>query len=315
LGATSAEIDRLVNAAFAPSTQATYQRGLTQFQTFRTTHGLPTTWPAPTQHVLHFAAHLSLQGRSPASVRTYIAAIASCHKLRQWPDPTANFLITKLLQGLDKSASRPDRRLPITFDRLCSLVAQLPATCYDEFEATLFRATFSLAFFAFLRISELLGGGSCARRGLQMSDVQLGVGLTVFISGSKTDQRGKGTTLYTPPATAYPLVCPVQAMHRFLAMRSSQATQLFVHQDGSPLTRRQFQAVLTKAAAALGWDTNRYTSHSFRIGAATTAAANGMSEDFIKTRGRWASAAFRTYIRPSSAACLEPCPPATQGRP
>ena len=39
--------------------------------------------------------------------------------------------------------------------------------------------------------------------------------------------------------------------------------------------------------------------HSFRIGAATTAALQGMHESLIKTLGRWESSAYLTYIKTS----------------
>ena len=54
-----------------------------------------------------------------------------------------------------------------------------------------------------------------------------------------------------------------------------------------------------------GVDAQRYAGHSFRIGAATTAACCGLPDSLIKTLGRWESAAYTVYIRtPKEKLCL-----------
>ena len=46
-----------------------------------------------------------------------------------------------------------------------------------------------------------------------------------------------------------------------------------------------------------GINQSKYALHSFRIGAATTAAAAGIPAWLIKTLGRWNSNAYLAYIR------------------
>ena len=41
-----------------------------------------------------------------------------------------------------------------------------------------------------------------------------------------------------------------------------------------------------------------YSGHSFRIGAATTAAETGVGDAVIQRLGRWKSAAYKGYVQP-----------------
>ena len=54
---------------------------------------------------------------------------------------------------------------------------------------------------------------------------------------------------------------------------------------------------LCKALRASGMDVSGYSGHSFRIGAATAAAAADLEDSLIKTLGRWQSSAYQTYVR------------------
>ena len=47
----------------------------------------------------------------------------------------------------------------------------------------------------------------------------------------------------------------------------------------------------------VGIDCSKYSGHSFRVGAATTAAAVGIQDSLIKTMGRWESVAYQLYVR------------------
>lgn len=76
--------------------------------------------------------------------------------------------------------------------------------CTSDFEVTLFRATFSLAFFGAFRCSELVAGfkGDHSGRALEVSDISTkNSELCIHLHKSKTDQLtgGGGASYYTLP--------------------------------------------------------------------------------------------------------------------
>ena len=83
----------------------------------------------------------------------------------------------------------------------------------------------------------------------------------------------------------------------YLHLRRNKPGPLFLRENGLPLTRDVFITWLRNNFARLGLKGN-YSGHSFRIGAATTAAAAGIPDHLIKTLGRWLSNAYQIYIRP-----------------
>ena len=80
---------------------------------------------------------------------------------------------------------------------------------------------------------------------------------------------------------------------------------MLVLQDGRPLTKSLFVGRVRKALTLAGIDQGNYAGHSFRIGAATAAAAAGVPAHTIKIMGRWSSDAYTLYIRQSREALAE----------
>ena len=67
----------------------------------------------------------------------------------------------------------------------------------------------------------------------------------------------------------------------------------------APVTREVFVDKVRSALSILGYDASSYAGHSFRIGAATTAAEQGIEDSVIKMLGRWESSAYQLYVRTS----------------
>ena len=119
--------------------------------------------------------------------------------------------------------------------------------------------------------------------------------ITVNIKQSKTDPFRKGVTIVVGRAVG-PL-CPLVIVLTYMALRRPGQGPLFRFGDGRPLTRERFVAKVREVLQQIGIDQTKYTSHSFQIGAATTAARKGIQDSLIKTLGRWESVAYQLYVR------------------
>ena len=80
-------------------------------------------------------------------------------------------------------------------------------------------------------------------------------------------------------------------------MRGATAGPLFLYCPSMPVTRAKFNEQLRGGLQFCHFCPKLFKSHSFRIGAAITAAAQGMSESQIRSLGRGSSDAFMKYIR------------------
>ena len=73
----------------------------------------------------------------------------------------------------------------------------------------------------------------------------------------------------------------------------------FITADNHYLTQPLFRSALHPLLKQIGLCAERFNTHSFRIGAATTEEAEGFSKRQIKTLGHWRSNAYQHYICPS----------------
>ncbi len=96
-------------------------------------------------------------------------------------------------------------------------------------------------------------------------------------------------------------ICPVVAVLRYMVVKGPAEGPLFCWENGQYLTRERIVRELRNALRAVGVQAEDYAGHSFRIGAATTAAQRGIQDSLIKTLGRWESFAYILYIKTAPA--------------
>ena len=116
----------------------------------------------------------------------------------------------------------------------------------------------------------------------------------VHIECSKTDPFRVGCDIYVGRGVGS--VCPITALGSYLSLHGSAPRPLFMFSDGRPLTQQQLLSSVQSILHGAGYS-GSYSGHSFRIGAATTAAARRVPDHLIKTFGRWSSNVYRIYIQ------------------
>ena len=103
-------------------------------------------------------------------------------------------------------------------------------------------------------------------------------------------------------------LCAVTAMQNFFLAVQPLPGPLFSFQSGRLLTRSSVSALLRDAARHAGLPYKSLKGHSFRIGAASAAAAAGLLDWLIKVLGRWSSDCYQLYIRTPPSILLSAAP-------
>ena len=270
---------------------------------------LKSNFPPTTEVVCDYIAWLSLKGYASSSIKSYVSALSYHCKIKNVADPTDTFVVKKLLVGLTRIDVRKDIRMPITHEILLKILIALPDVCFSNFEAILFSSLFTVAFYGFLRVGEIVPD-SIGRQGHALFKENISYrptsrSIELFIPHSKTDQCSIGTTILIPATDDS--TCPVRSFLAYDSRRPKYPGLYFKHFNGLPVTRYQFSAVLKKALNSAGVNCLLYKTHSFRIGAATSASLAGLPDEEISSFGRWKSNAFKNYIRIPSASLLSRC--------
>ena len=291
----------------APSTRRSYASAQAQFISFCTQlgklHSSGSPCPADEWTLCLFATFLAARIQH-SSIKVYLSGIRALHIEQGFPDPLANCLrLQRVIRGIKRSqGSSSSSRLPITDDLMFVIWRSLDLRLPDHL---MFWAACSLGYFGFLRASEftvpsLASFSPSSHLGVQ--DIAVDSPSTpscmrVKIKASKTDPFRKGAFIHI--GLGRPPLCAVHSLLSYLAHRGNVPGPLFLFQNGQPLSRSLLTDWLRQILASANIPGN-FSSHSFRIGAATVAARNGVPDHLIQALGRWSSSAYQLYIRTPS---------------
>ena len=294
----------LLKSSLARSTRRSYRAAYRSYRSFHTTHyGTQPRRNISENKLTGFIAYCYAKGLKYSTICSRVSALNYINKLQGGNPIGQSLLVKRILIGYKKRSSQSDKRRPITVQILKRLIKALPRLLHSNYNVHLFCAMFSLSFFALLRVGEI-AISTAASHTLRRSDVKVKTrkdGSPVCLSISLNHFKHSITPFHLILKPAKQIaICPVRAIHKFLTIRPRKKGPLFVNKRGVPVSTRRFGQLLAKSLEKIGLDPKVYTSHSFRIGGATLAHSNQLSDAQIRSLGRWRSNAFHTYLRPSS---------------
>lgn len=159
---------------------------------------------------------------------------------------------------------------------------------------------FIVTFFGFLRAAEICGSEvDIMQNYLSWGAVSIHSDfIDLSIDGSKGDIFRESVSVKEYRNDS--MLCPHRAIKRRFAKRKKDSdahTPVFRTVAGSHVSYKMFQAKLKAIIKSVGYNASDYSTHSFRIGAATTLAILGFPASHIKTLGRWKSLVYQVYTR------------------
>lgn len=194
-----------------------------------------------------------------------------------------------MLKGWAREAFNPkDDKKPISPQVLHGLLKVLDRICFSVYETKLFYSIALVAFFGPLHINELV---MCLHsephpRAFSFQDISVSEsGLMLSVKRSKMDLRGKGV-VFSLGVCEQEDLCPVKAIWEYMAMRGTIPGPWFCHSENAPLTKHQFWVITSWPLLEVGLQGTCFSTHSYRIGAASTAAAMGYPPTLSNQTGK-----------------------------
>ena len=205
------------------------------------------------------------------------------------------------LHGIKRKLSATGNRkpcMPITIVLLKQIKSYIMSTYPNLVDQRMLWTASTLAYFGFPWSSEYTSPSKSKYHKsstLQLQDVTLEESrILVEVKATKTDPFREGITLSI--AKTGTSVFPVRAIKKYCQVCPKGRGPFFQTALKQYLTRAMMSQLIKDTLKAGNLDNNSFSSHSFRIRAATTAASAGIPDRTIRTLGQWSSDCYCRYI-------------------
>lgn len=259
-------------------------------------HPLPSSESTVALYVAYLFDRLEFK-----SIENYVfALVALHHKHDMDPPDLSHYCVKEALAGAKRQKrASPNRRKPVTVDHLEIIHRNLNIVPKNLRKT--FWAACLVAFFTLLRAGNLFKSENSSTA-LRVKDLtESSIGYTALVKVLKTAKhRGEKLTLPIPKLTHSPDFCPVRAISRMIkSVGHRSSAPLFSYKTDAGSTHptvEKFNNILKITLRHAGFSTKLFSAHSFRRGAATTAAGLALDPLALKAQGNWKSDVYLQYI-------------------
>jgi hypothetical protein len=267
-------------------------------------------WPLPIETISDFVNYAaSEKNLKNTTIKSYLHSIAFYQNLQGLDSSNINsFLPNLLLKGVQnlqfyKNISGNIRRA-MTYPVLKILCHQIASSEWSKDSKCVFWTALTVAFFGSFRFGELLSSHkNCFNENetLLWEDIKFSndsVTIHVKIPKSKKSS-GEYIDLFEFPDKRF---CPVKALKNLfnVAKFNSPKSPVFAFENGNCLTITTVNNTLhSLLSPLLGKRAVEFSAHSFRaaLPSALASCPDLVSDEQIKSWGRWSSDSFRLYTR------------------
>ena len=295
-------VKRRLASALRPKTESCYASLFRSFVAFCVCVKLDIS-QLNVMHVLSYLEYLITQKVTANMLANHVSAcrakfIMNGLQFELWDHPNVRYLLRSV---------RINRPIMVTKKHVIDLstLHQMVALCEDMYLGQIFKAVFLLAFFGFLRLSNIAPHSLSSfdpSRHLCAGDLIFGQQfLKVILKWTKTIQGRDKVHLLTLPKVKGSNLCPYQACKQALKLYQPSSNQplfqFYSNQQWIVLTDTRIRKFLARINIKLGLPRNYYTFHAFRRSGATLAYNSKVPIPQIKHHGSWSSDCVWTYIQ------------------
>lgn len=304
----------LAEKGLAKNTRTAYQADFSRFAYFCARVNLPYL-PATPDTVCAYLA--SLIDKKYPTISRVCVSIKRFHLEAGYDSPTDSKQVLSVLKGIRREVgiSCISAR-PILWSQICDIAAKSNQSIRERRNISVLM----LGWCGALRRSEIVG--------MNVQDLSfLNEGIAVRIKKSKTDQEGKGVTIFIPKQENNECSCFNILFKYVLFITCNQNGPLFRRvrktdqmvfynwQNESRLTEQSISDIVKESVQLIGLDPAEYSAHSLRRGFATECGRLGIPERFIARQTRHKSMeVLRRYIDDGSIMLNNPLTAVFSGR-